>query len=283
MSRKAFLLSAALVLIAISAFLALGGFQAFSSTSPLTSAAPESEYSNVGSPGTITIASWNLQGFGKRRAFDPELMDYYAGVMKKYDIILMQGIRDEREAAFKKLCSMLDGYSCLVSSRAGFNLTKEQYAVFYRNAVFLGAQDWNFGSHAEQFNWPPYTVRFKAGNWTFQVTTMKADQRNVSGELAALEDILAFQAYPGDEIIMGDLSADCDRYSTPPSDFRRWRWVLPDSQDTTVSKETLCAFDRILINNYTFNNYVSYDVMRDMTENQSGHYLIYATFKMTEP
>ena len=47
--------------------------------------------------------------------------------------------------------------------------------------------------------------------------------------------------------------------------------------DTTVAKSNN-AYDRIIINDATENNFISVGIMNDVTASQSDHYLIYAMF-----
>jgi endonuclease/exonuclease/phosphatase family metal-dependent hydrolase len=99
----------------------------------------------------------------------------------------------------------------------------------------------------------------------------------VNAELAALEkDMASFD--PADHIIIGDLNADCAYYHTPPADFSSWNWAVPDSEDTTV-KASNCAYDRIIVNKGAENNYISYDIMRNVSSEQSDHYLVYSVYR----
>jgi hypothetical protein len=68
---------------------------------------------------SFKIASWNLQVFGESKASRPNLMARYASEIGEYDIIFVQEIRDSSGTAFPKLCSLLPGYDCKISSRAG--------------------------------------------------------------------------------------------------------------------------------------------------------------------
>jgi hypothetical protein len=221
---------------------------------------------------TIKIAFWNLQRFGKEKANDPQLMDYYAKVIRGYDIVILQEITDSSGDAFRKLCGMLPEYSCSASARLGNSSYKEQYGLLYKNAK-LEAIVPGAGIYVR----PPYTYRFSSGGWSFYLTTIHTDPGNVKAELAALEeDLDSFDS--ADHIIIGDLNADCAYYPTPPMDFTSWKWAIPDYEDTTV-KETTCAYDRIILNKGAENNYISYGIMRNVSSKQSDHYLVYAVYR----
>jgi endonuclease/exonuclease/phosphatase family metal-dependent hydrolase len=221
---------------------------------------------------TIKIASWNLQRFGLEKASDPALMGYYSEVIRGYDIVILQEITDASGGSFQKLCSMLPEYTCSVSSRLGNSSYKEQYGLLYKNAKLEG-----IAPGAGNYVRAPYTYRFSAGRWSFYLTTIHTDLDNVKSELSTLEkDLGSYDS--ADHIIMGDLNADCAYYHTPPADFISWRWAIPDAEDTTV-KSSNCAYDRIILNKGAENNYISYGIMRNVSGEQSDHYLVYADYR----
>jgi hypothetical protein len=167
---------------------------------------------------------------------------------------------------------MLPEYSCSASARLGNSSYKEQYGLLYRNAK-LEAIAPGSGGYAR----PPYTYRFFSGTWSFYLSTIHTDPDNVNAELALLEkDINSYGLE--DHVIIGDLNADCAYYRTPPADFSSWKWVIPDDEDTTVKGST-CAYDRIIINSGAENNYVSYGIMRNVSGEQSDHFLVYSVYR----
>jgi len=220
---------------------------------------------------TIKIASWNLQRFGKEKAENRSLMDYYAGVLKNYDIAILQELTDSSGESFQKLCGMMKGYFCAISDRLGNTSYKEQYGLIYRNAELLDTSKGSGG-----YVRAPYTYHFRSGSWSFYLTTIHTDPDNVKAELSNLDrEIGSDQS--SDRIIMGDLNADCSYYKTPPADFASWVWIIPDEEDTTV-KATDCAYDRIIINRQAENNFLGYGIMRNVSAAESDHYLVYAEY-----
>lgn len=226
----------------------------------------------------IRIASWNLQRFGQEKANNVSLMAYYVNKLDNYDIVVIQEVTDSTGEAFKKLCGSMTGYSCIESEREGTSSYKEQYGVFYKGVTLKDAVDREGTSEAKDFVRPPYSIDFNAGNWSFRLTTIHTDPDKVKTELKALETLLNADNYEGNEIIMGDLNADCSYYPNPPTDFKSWEWAIPDKEDTTV-KQSNCAYDRIIINNEAETHFINYGVMRDVNADQSDHYLIYGLFK----
>ena len=84
---------------------------------------------------TLRIANWNLQIFGKEKASNNELLNFYADKISRNDIIFIQEIRDISGTAFPKLCSALIEYSCINSSRAGRSSSKEQVGIIYKKGI----------------------------------------------------------------------------------------------------------------------------------------------------
>ena len=96
------------------------------------------------------------------------------------------------------------------------------------------------------------------------------------GELSVLEAIIGNPA--GDTIILGDLNADGSYYDEGNIEhFTDWNWVVTNNIDTTVAKSN-DTYDRIIINEATENNLLSFGVMDDVSSSQSDHYLLYGYF-----
>lgn len=228
---------------------------------------------SISSPSSLSIAAWNLQIFGRSKASNPELMEFYANKLDDYDIAIIQEIRDSSGTAFDSLCAMMDGYNCFVSQRAGTTSSKEQIGIFYKSVTLTDIHEDYSNSSYEKWNRPPLIADFKAGNWSFSIVTSHLDPDEVKTELFYLETVA--QDILHDTIVIGDLNADCDYYDTPPADFLSWTWIIPDFADTTVS-QTDCAYDRIILNNDS--RFISYGIEKGINSDQSDHYLIWADF-----
>lgn len=51
----------------------------------------------------ITIASFNIEAFGQTKASKPEVMEILANIIRKYDIVAIQEIRDAAGTAILAL------------------------------------------------------------------------------------------------------------------------------------------------------------------------------------
>lgn len=228
------------------------------------------------SPPTVKIANWNLQTFGQSKASNTELMNLYADKIDDYDIIFIQEIRDKPETAFPKLCSMLQNYTCKLSSRAGTTNYKEQYGIIYKNEISLTSlKDYNPNDWWER---PPIKTTFNINGYELTTYNIHAKPDDVQQELFYLEQIVSNN---GNVIVLGDLNADCSYYNNDKeTEFDDWNWIIKDNQDTTTSS-TNCAYDRIILNNNANQEFKNYGIdKKQITSSVSDHYLIWVELKI---
>jgi deoxyribonuclease-1-like protein len=227
---------------------------------------------------SFTAATWNLQIFGTTKASKPELIDYYADKMDDYDLVFVQEIRDKSGTAFPVLCDELEGFECLVSSRAGRSSSKEQVGVVFNDKVeVLDVNDWAlFDGMYEFFERPPVLVRVRVGGEVFLFVSLHAKPGDIVSELEHLEVLLG--GYGGRIIVIGDLNADCSYFDRDDeSVFVDWFWVVGDDVDTTVASSS-CAYDRLVLNGDAFGSFVDFGVMDDVVVRQSDHFLVWGLF-----
>lgn len=236
---------------------------------------------NTPKKGSFSIASWNLQAFGPAKASNSTLLTYYADKLGTFDLFVIQEIRDESGTALNALAERLPAYHYIASERAGQNTSKEQYAIFYdTRATLVNTTDWT-KQEQNEFERPPLKATFTVRNWTFTVYTIHTKPANTPQELTSLEHLVDTPST--DTIILGDLNADGDYYYHGVlHNFLSWHWVITSDMDTTVAASSN-AYDRIIINNVTENNFISAGIMNDVHSGQSDHYLVYATFTPEEP
>lgn len=227
---------------------------------------------------TLKIASWNLQVFGESKAQNSSLMALYSAVMKQYDVIFIQEIRDSSGTAFPNLCSLLQGYRCLNSSRAGRTSSKEQYGVIYRKVEVAGMRDYNPDAQ-DRWERPPFQVEFRQGNYTFTVLVEHTKPDDTPREMAALDAVASSLA--GNVVVLGDLNADCSYYPRK-ADFSGWFWAIATGTDTT-SRNTTCTYDRMIFNADMENELLSSGVFSgNITPAVSDHYLVWSEIAVPE-
>ena len=230
---------------------------------------------------TISIATWNLQDFGPKKAANETLLNFYINKLDDYDVFIIQEIRDPTTEAIQSVVAKLPKYQYIISKPAGQGTSKEQYAIFYTTEVeLLHTTDWT-DQEQNTFERPPLEATFKVKNWTFTLYTIHIKVANVPQELIDLEHLIGTPTQ--DTILLGDLNADGDNYYNGViHDFLGWHWLISSNMDTTVAKSSN-AYDRILINDATENNLISSGIMNEVTSSQSDHYLVYALFNPHEP
>jgi len=229
---------------------------------------------------TVSIASWNLQNFGPIKAANVTLLSYYVNKLDDYDVFVIQEIRDSTTDVIESFATKLPNYHYLISKPAGQGTSKEQCAIFYNNeVVLLSTTDWT-EKEQNNFERPPLEATFKVKNWTFTLYTIHIKLDNAPEELINLENLIDTPTQ--NTIILGDLNADGDNYYNGViHNFLGWHWLITSSMDTTVAKSSN-AYDRIIINDATENNFISVGIMNDVFVSQSDHYLIYAMFNPNE-
>jgi endonuclease/exonuclease/phosphatase family metal-dependent hydrolase len=251
---------------------------------------------------TIKVAAFNLQIFGTTKANKPEVMDVLSKIVRNYDIIAVQEIRDASQTALPKLKDAINSmgspqYSYVVSDRLGRSSSKEQYAYIYNTQTMqVMGSPYMYPDSNDIFEREPYVAEFKAkkGNFDFVLITIHADpdtaNQEISGLPTVVEDVKSRYQGEGDFIVMGDLNADCDYFkenSQSPLRSRDYYWLINNSVDTTT-KATDCTYDRIIITipaiaDYTGNSGVfRFDEMYNLNYNStiavSDHYPVYAEF-----
>ena len=241
----------------------------------------ESNQEIYGDDETISIACWNLQIFGKTKASNETLIEYYAEKLEKYDIFIIQEIRDASGDAIDALAARFPHHQYIISNRAGQSSSKEQYAVFYNNQTNLIASYDYQSEYQYDMQRPPLKCTFSSNNWTFTIYTIHTQPNNVDAELTVMETLID-QSF-SDTIILGDLNADGKYYDEDNKNhFTDWIWVVGNEIDTTVAASDN-TYDRILINNAAQNNFISFGIMDDVSSNQSDHYLVYGFFSNKTP
>ncbi len=216
------------------------------------------------------IANWNLQIFGETKANNTDLMNRYKDIIKNYDIIFIQEIRNEDQTAFPKLCNLLKNYNCEISSRAGRSSSKEQYGIIYKKGIKLNLKDYN-PDKEDRWERPPIEAVFTINNYNITIYNIHTKPENVKEELSNLENIVKDE---GNAMIIGDLNADCSYYKNENTIFKNWNWIIKDKEDTTVSS-TDCAYDRIILNKDASDEFVNYGIFKNVNKSMSDHYLVW--------
>lgn len=254
------------------------------------------------SDSTIKLAAFNIQVFGVTKANKPEVMEVLSKIIRNYDIVAVQEIRDASQTALPALVNAVNAmggsqYDYVVGERLGRTVSKEQYAYIYNNqTIELIGSPYTFPDPSDIFHREPYIANFKArdGNFDFVLITLHSDPNTATQEINDLPIVVNYTKSQfhdeGDFIILGDLNADCNYFKEDgPSPLRsdEYYWVINNSVDTTT-KPTDCTYDRIIITAPAIPDFTgdsgafrfdeAYNLTYEHTIAVSDHYPVYATF-----
>jgi len=230
-------------------------------------------------------------------------MDVLADIIRTYNIVAIQEIRDKDQTALPKLVNLVNAngtdYKFIVGPRLGRTTSKEQYTYIYNNRTAnLNGTAWTYPepNGTDPFHREPYVAYFKAVNGSFDVVLIvcHVDPDEATEEINSLDMVVNYTRgkYPTEEdiIVMGDLNADCRYFDEDSNTTMRgsdYFWCIKNSIDTTTTAPD-CAYDRLIItegaiSDYTGNSGVfRYDLVYNLTEEEtqavSDHYPIYAEF-----
>jgi len=227
---------------------------------------------------TFTIANWNIQTFGDKKGSENDLMNFYAQVINQYDVVFIQEIRDKDDSTFYRLCSMLPSYSCNISSRAGRSPSKEQYGILYLKKFTLQKLvDYN-PDIKDRWERPPIRADFSTGNYHFSAYNIHTKPNQTESEIDELEKLIQEEKGYRNIIVLGDMNADCYYLNSSSKLFSSWHWIIRDDDDTT-SKGSDCAYDRIMMNDDAFQEFVGYGVYDKIDPSVSDHYIVWARLR----
>jgi endonuclease/exonuclease/phosphatase family metal-dependent hydrolase len=210
---------------------------------------------------TLKLAAFNLQIFGTTKAGKPEVMGVLSKIIRNYDVIAVQEIRDSSQTSLPLLRDAVNSmgspqYDYVISERLGRTTSKEQYAyIFNTQTIQPVGSPYVYPDTNDLFQREPYVSEFKAknGNFDFVLVTIHTDPDTATQEINDLPKVVenAKSRYQGegDFIIMGDLNADCSSFQEngqSPLRSADYYWIINNSVDTTT-KSTDCTYDRIII------------------------------------
>jgi len=197
----------------------------------------------------------------------PEVAEIIKQIVLDFDLILIQEIRDISGESLIQLLDMVNSvipYGMVASERLGRTSYKEQYAYFYRldRLQFLGDHQYDDGPDDgnDDFEREPYSALFqpvgKGQESQFVVTGIHAKPDHAVAEIGYLYksyvDVLNHWNTPN-IIIMGDFNAGCSYANEEKLMSKQFYydgifdWIIGWDADTTVSMNTDCPYDRIVV------------------------------------
>ncbi|XP_028022128.1 deoxyribonuclease-1 isoform X1 [Balaenoptera acutorostrata] len=217
---------------------------------------------------SLRIAAFNIRTFGETKMSNATLCNYIVQILSRYDIALVQEVRDNHLMAVGRLLDKLNQddpntYHYVVSEPLGRNSYKERYLFLFRpdQVSVLDSYQYDDGCEPcgnDSFSREPAVVKFSSPFTQikeFAIVPLHAAPSDAVAEIDSLYDVYldVWQKWDLENImLMGDFNAGCS-YVTPSqwSSIRlhkspRFQWLIPDTADTTVTS-THCAYDRIVV------------------------------------
>uniref|UniRef100_A0A452F6I0 Deoxyribonuclease n=1 Tax=Capra hircus TaxID=9925 RepID=A0A452F6I0_CAPHI len=256
------------------------------------------------------IAAFNIRTFGETKMSNATLSSYIVRILRRYDIALIQEVRDSHLVAVGKLLDDLNqddpnSYHYVVSEPLGRNSYKERYLFVFRpNKVsVLDTYQYDDGCEScgnDSFSREPAVVKFSSPSTKvkeFAIVPLHSAPSDAVAEINSLYDVYldVQQKWDlNDIMLMGDFNADCSYVTSSEWSSIRLRtsstfqWLIPDSADTTATS-TNCAYDRIVVagsllqssvvpgSATTFDFQAAYGLSNEMALAISDHYPVEVT------
>jgi deoxyribonuclease-1-like protein len=246
---------------------------------------------------TVTIATFNIQVFGKSKRFKPDVMEVLVDIADEFDILAVQEIRDasgDTPGVYLDAMSAQgdEAHRLVVSPRLGRTKSKEQYAFYYdANVVDVVDEPSTYPDPADVFEREPFLARFQVDALDFILANVHIKPDDALAEIDALDDVHAWartQYGDTDVIIVGDFNADCSYFKeNAQRGVLDMNWITPTGFDTTV-KDTDCTYDHFVISDTLLDEYTGrigvyrfdteYGLTREFAAKVSDHYPVFTVF-----
>ncbi|KAM3598832.1 uncharacterized protein V6R79_023135 [Siganus canaliculatus] len=217
---------------------------------------------------SLLLGAFNIKTFGDTKASNPTVMNLITTIVRRYDIILIQEVRDTDLSATKKLMEYVNSdsqyrYSYVVSEPLGRSTYTERYLFLYREDLVSVVKSYTYDDGCEScgtdtFNREPFVVMFSSRysavqNFVLipQHTSPDSAVQEVNELYNVVTDVRS-RYNTNDIMLLGDFNAGCSYITS--SEWSQVRlftdksfsWLIPDDADTTVGT-TYCPYDRIVV------------------------------------
>lgn len=212
----------------------------------------------------LQIGAFNTGVYGKTKSSKPEVVSMIREIVQRYDIILLQEIRDSTEELIYDFVDVLNSvqsnytYNLILGPRLGRTFNKEQYAYIYRSEKVQVLHSYTYNDHDDIFEREPLLVHIR--DLTAKpipdlvlvgIHVKPSDaQAELDGLVKVYEDaVKKFLTF--NILLLGDMNADCSYISNRAYDQlnfttdKRFLWLINKSKDTTVAN-TDCSYDRFI-------------------------------------
>eukprot|EP01094_Clydonella_sp_ATCC50884_P020801 TRINITY_DN4398_c0_g1_i2.p1 TRINITY_DN4398_c0_g1~~TRINITY_DN4398_c0_g1_i2.p1 ORF type:complete len:214 (-),score=74.51 TRINITY_DN4398_c0_g1_i2:173-787(-) len=182
----------------------------------LLAACAASAQGEISQPGEVHLAAFNVQVFGLSKMEKSGVPEVLADVLRRYDIVLFQEIRDSSQTAIFELVDLLNeeapgDYSVSVSERLGRTSSKEQYAFVYRVGKVALISAGLYSDPGDVFEREPYFATFRTqADFEFTLVGLHSKPDDAVAELnrmGAVRDHVADLTGNDNIVLLGDFNA----------------------------------------------------------------------------
>ncbi|XP_072224983.1 deoxyribonuclease-1 [Leuresthes tenuis] len=242
----------------------------------------------------LLLGAFNIKSFGDKKASNTTLMDIISTIVHRYDIILIQEVRDSDLSATKALMDHVNKsspqFGYIVSEPLGRSTYKERYLFLYREQKVSVVKSYTYKDGddtcgTDAFTREPFVVMFSSKYTAvenFVLIPQHTSPDFALPECDALYDVVTdvrSRWNTNDIVLLGDFNAGCNYVTGCEWDQIRlftdksFHWLIPDEADTTVS-HTNCPYDRIVVTTDMAKEVVHgsaevYDFMKDLSLSHS--------------
>ncbi|CAL9702453.1 unnamed protein product [Knipowitschia caucasica] len=216
---------------------------------------------------SFKICSYNIPQFSKTKSSDYRVIHTLTRVLSRCDISLLMDVQDP--AAVTTLLSALNRYTqklkyqSMSSNALGNDPKDMQYYTFIYRTQTVNLT----GQHQHQssaFVRPPFTARFQTNTTAvpeFILVPLHSEPTKAVQEMDKLVDVFeeVVDKWNNTNVMfLGDFHAGCG-YMTraDKKDIRlftntSFSWLITDRTDTTVTDQTNCPYDRVVVHGQSF-------------------------------
>ncbi|KAH0632075.1 hypothetical protein JD844_020136 [Phrynosoma platyrhinos] len=239
---------------------------------------------------TLRICAFNIQSFGDTKLSDENISKSIVKILSRYDIALVQEVRDSDLSAVSDLMERLNRaskyeYAYEISESLGRENYKEMYLFLYRTGSVSVLDKYQYPNKNNAFSRAPFIVKFSAPESKESeliLVPLHTPPNEAVAEIDALYDVYLK--------IIDKWGTDKDWSSIRLRTSEVFKWLIPDSEDTTVG-DSDCAYDRIVVSGSQLKKWVKsnsakvYDFQKDLKLSQeealavSDHFPVEVTLK----
>ncbi|XP_032417182.1 deoxyribonuclease-1-like 2 isoform X1 [Xiphophorus hellerii] len=226
----------------------------------------------IGGAAALRICSYNIQKFDKTKAADYKVMHTLTKIVSRCDICVLQDVVDPELKAVKALVTSLNRrnyrydehhYEYVSSQSLGKSSDDlQQYVFIYRTHLVkqLGQHQYK----GKAFVRPPFAVHFSCNKTDikeFVLVPLHTDPDQAVQEIDWLYDVFEEVSAKWNNtnvMFLGDFHAGCayvtrdDKKNIRLFTNSNFSWLIGDREDTTVTDQTNCPYDRIVVHGQSF-------------------------------